>query len=112
LKTFLTAQSQSLPVHSADTASEKETSINEGISFTDKIEFIIKFSKKAGEIAENLILSEAKEFCEEMLEFNYSKNSLLIKHFITELLDGIEKFKLEKVKSILKKIENMEKRND
>jgi signal transduction histidine kinase/DNA-binding response OmpR family regulator len=82
---------------------------SEELNFTDKIEFILQFSHRAGEIADNLILSEAKTICDEIQEFNHSKNSLLIKHLIDELNDGIDKFKLEKVKSVLKKIESMEK---
>lgn len=82
------------------------------LNFTDKMEFMLKFSHKAAEISENLILSEAKNFCNELVEYNSGKQSILISHFIDELSDGIEKFKLEKVKQILKKIESMESKDD
>jgi CheY-like chemotaxis protein len=83
---------------------------SEGMSFTDKMEFVLKFSKIAGEIADNLILSEVKSLMNGIIEFNKSRNSILIKHIIEELSNGIENFKLEKIKNILRKIESMEKK--
>ncbi|OGU56769.1 MAG: hypothetical protein A2X64_01635 [Ignavibacteria bacterium GWF2_33_9] len=85
---------------------------NKDLSFSDKIEFILSFSKKAGEISRKLILSEANSLCKAIKEFNSSRNSILINHFVEELEDGINKFKLDKVRTILMKIENMEKKND
>lgn len=83
---------------------------NEKITFTDKMEFILKFSEKARNLSNNLILSEAKLLCDEISEFNSDRNSLLLKHFVDELQDGIVKFKLEKIKNVLKKIESLEKK--
>jgi signal transduction histidine kinase/DNA-binding NarL/FixJ family response regulator len=83
---------------------------SEGMSFTDKMEFVLKFSKIAGEIADNLILSEVKSLMNGIIEFNKSRNSILIQHIIEELSNGIENFKLEKIKNILRKIESMEKK--
>lgn len=109
LKLYLKAENKEMVDLSNDNDELSETE-NEKINFTDKMEFILKFSEKARYLSNNLILSEAKLLCEEISEFNSNRNSLLLKHFVDELQDGIVKFKLEKIKNVLKKIESLEKK--